>query len=159
EQSRIAEGNLERLNAVFDQAPDPELEIRNSKSETRNPKLAGLVEMRGVVFGYDRAAAPLIDALDLSLFPGKRVALVGGAGSGKSRVLRLLVGLYQPWKGEVRFDGRPRRELPRSLLTDSVAFVDQDIVLFEGSVRENLSLWEPGTPDADLERAARDAVI
>jgi ABC-type bacteriocin/lantibiotic exporter with double-glycine peptidase domain len=115
--------------------------------------------MRGVVFGYDPAAAPLIDALDLSLFPGKRVALVGGSGSGKSTVLRLLAGLYQPWDGNVLFDGRRRRELAHRLLTDSVAFVDQDIVLFEGTVRENLSLWEPGTPDADLERAARDAAI
>jgi NHLM bacteriocin system ABC transporter peptidase/ATP-binding protein len=159
EQSRIAEGNLERLNAVLDEAPDPELETRKATFDLGHAKLAGLVELRSVVFGYDRAAAPLIDALDLSLYPGKRVALVGGSGSGKSTVLRLLAGLYQPWAGEVRFDGRPRRELARSLLTDSVAFVDQDIVLFEGTVRENLSLWEPGTPDADLERAARDAVI
>jgi ABC-type bacteriocin/lantibiotic exporter with double-glycine peptidase domain len=115
--------------------------------------------MRGVVFGYDTTTAPLIHGLDLSLFPGKRVALVGGSGSGKSTVLRLLAGLYQPWEGEVRFDGRPRRELPRRCLTDSVAFVDQDIVLFEGTVRENLSLWEPTAPDTDLERAARDASI
>jgi NHLM bacteriocin system ABC transporter peptidase/ATP-binding protein len=182
EQSRIAEGNLERLDEVLDQAPDPELQkeeqtdeggrMKDGKETPASPnssfllppssfraKLAGLVEMRGVVFGYDRSAAPLIHGLDLSLFPGKRVALVGGSGSGKSTVLRLLAGLYQPWEGEVRFDGRPRRALPRCLLTDSVAFVDQDIVLFEGTVRENLGLWEPGAPDADLERAARDAVI
>jgi NHLM bacteriocin system ABC transporter peptidase/ATP-binding protein len=158
EQSRLAEGNLERLNQVLDQAPDPELAER-APTLPGAAKLAGRVEARGLVFGYDRAAAPLLDALDLSLFPGKRVALVGGSGSGKSTVLRLLAGLYQPWKGDVRFDGRPRRELPHHLLTDSVAFVDQDIVLFEGTVRENLSLWDPGTPDADLERAARDAVI
>jgi NHLM bacteriocin system ABC transporter peptidase/ATP-binding protein len=181
EQSRIAEGNLERLNQVLDEAPDPELTERaedkgeRMKDEEKEPaspdssliltpstfgaKVAGRVEMRGVVFGYDRAAAPLLHALDLSLFPGKRVAFVGGSGSGKSTVLRLVAGLYQPWAGDVLFDGRPRRELAHRLLTDSVAFVDQDIVLFEGTVRENLSLWEPGTPDADLERAARDAVI
>jgi ABC-type bacteriocin/lantibiotic exporter with double-glycine peptidase domain len=181
EQSRTAEGNLDRLNQVLDQAPDPELADRtrdddatlhDKKEEPPGPrssavvplssgraKLAGRVELRGVVFGYDRAAAPLIDALDLTLFPGKRVALVGGSGSGKSTVLRLLAGLYQPWEGEVRFDGRPRRAIAHRLLTDSVAFVDQDIVLFEGTVRENLSLWEPGVPDVDLERAARDALI
>ncbi len=182
EQTRTAEGNLERLNQVLEQAPDPELADRTSDEgammnaeEKETPpaanssviaplafgraKLAGGVELRGVVFGYDRGAAPLIDGLDLTLFPGKRVALVGGSGSGKSTVLRLLAGLHQPWEGEVRFDGRPRRAIARRLLTDSVAFVDQDIVLFEGTVRENLGLWEPGIPDIDLERAARDAVI
>jgi NHLM bacteriocin system ABC transporter peptidase/ATP-binding protein len=158
EQRRIAEGNLERLNEVLDEAADPEL-VEREPAPSLGAKLAGRVDMRGVVFGYDRAAAPLIRDFDLSLFPGKRVALVGSSGSGKSTVLRLLAGLYQPWEGDVLFDGRPRRELPRPLLTHSVAFVDQDIVLFEGTVRENLTLWEPGTRDADLEQAARDAGV
>jgi NHLM bacteriocin system ABC transporter peptidase/ATP-binding protein len=158
EQGRLAEANLERLNQVLVEAPDPELAERGP-TKPEAAKLAGRVEVRGVVFGYDRAAAPLIPALDLRLFPGKRVALVGGSGSGKSTVLRLLAGLYQPWEGDILFDGQPRCELSRRLLTDSVAFVDQDIVLFEGTVRENLSLWDPGAPDADLERAARDAEI
>jgi NHLM bacteriocin system ABC transporter peptidase/ATP-binding protein len=161
ELSRIAEGNLERLNEVLDEPPDPELVVSDTGSD-HSPltgKLAGRVELRGVVFGYDRTTAPLIDGLDLTLFPGKRVALVGGSGSGKSTVLRLVAGLYQPWEGDVRFDGHRRCEMAHRMLTDSVAFVDQDIVLFEGTVRENLSLWDPGIPDADLERAARDAGI
>lgn len=174
EQARITEGNLERLDEVLDQRLDPEL--TKSKDEggrmkdepsvssfilppSSLGKLSGRVEMRGVTFGYDLAAPPLIHKLDLILFPGKRVALVGGSGSGKSTVIRLLTGLYQPWAGEVLFDGRPRHELPRSLLMHSVAFVDQDIVLFEDTIRANLTLWEPGVPDEDLERAARDAEI
>jgi len=158
EQARIAESNLEQLDAVLDHPPDPEL-TKKAPASLGAAKLSGRVEMRGVTFGYDRDGPPLIRDLELRLFPGKRVALVGGSGSGKSTVIRLLIGLYEPWAGEVLFDGRPRRELPRGVLTASVAFVDQDVVLFEDTVRANLTLWEPGVPDEDLERAARDAEI
>ena len=122
-------------------------------------ELAGYLELRNVTFGYSRLDAPLIYKLSLRLRPGDRVALVGGSGSGKSTVARLVAGLFEPWEGEILLDGEQRRQLPRSVLRGSVAMVDQDIFLFEGSVRENLALWDSTLPESELVGAAKDACI
>ena len=122
-------------------------------------KLAGHLELRGVSFGYSPLDPPLIDGLDLVLRPGSRVALVGGSGCGKSTVAKLVSGLYAPWRGEVLFDGRPRAAYPRATVTASLAVVDQDVSIFEGSVADNVTLWDDTVSEGDLVQAARDACI
>jgi len=126
---------------------------------TTPAKLAGRVELRGVTFGYSRLAPPLLEDFSLRIEPGARVALVGDSGSGKSTVARLVAGLYEPWSGTITFDGRPRDEIPRDLLTNSLAVVPQDVVLFEGTIRENLTLWDTTVPEDRARTAARDAAI
>lgn len=123
------------------------------------PKLAGAVELADVSYGYDRSADPLIQGLSLSLSPGTRVALVGISGSGKTTIAKLVSGLFEPWAGEIRFDGRPRRQIPRKTLNLSLASVDQTIVLFEGTVLDNLTLWDPTIPRDRVVAAAQDALI
>lgn len=154
------EGDMRRLDDVLRYRVDPRL-ADDGPTDGRDAvsRLAGYVELRDVTFGYSKLDPPLISGLSLSLKPGDRVALVGGTGSGKSTVARLVAGLYDPWEGEILFDGRTRAELPRSTLTTSLSMVDQDIFLFEGSVRENITLWDPTVPEQNVVQAARDASI
>jgi ABC-type bacteriocin/lantibiotic exporter with double-glycine peptidase domain len=134
--------------AVFER-DDPPVERR----------LDGGLVFEDVTFGYSPLAKPLLTSLSFKVGPGQRIALVGGSGSGKSTVSRLIAGLYDPWEGCIRFDGQDRMEIPRSLLAASVAFVDQEIFLFEGTVRDNVTLWDPSVPDEDVVAALKDAMV
>lgn len=149
------EGNLNRLDDVLRNPTDP-ITTKQSLSPSQ-PKLQGYLELRNITFGYNRTAPALIENFNLSLKPGQRVALVGGSGSGKSTIAKLVAGLYQPWSGEIYFDGQ--ENVPRSVLANSIAMVEQDILLFEGTVRDNLTLWDTTIPDRNLIQACRDAAI
>jgi NHLM bacteriocin system ABC transporter peptidase/ATP-binding protein len=122
-------------------------------------RLTGQLVMDEVTFGYNPLGDPLLQGLSFSVGPGEQIALVGGSGSGKSTVTRLLSGQYQPWQGSLSIDGIPRHEIPRTQFSASVAFVDQDIFLFEGTVRDNLTLWDSSVPDDDIVAALKDAQI
>jgi len=153
------EGNLIRLDDVLDN-PVGEVGGKTSSSSLQAlPKLQGYVELKNITFGYSRLEAPLIENFNLSIKPGQRVALVGGSGSGKSTIAKLVSGLYQPWTGEIYFDSQPREEISLQLLTNSVAMVEQEILLFGGTVRDNLTLWDTTVPDKNLMRACQDAAI
>jgi len=160
-QLQTLQGDLNRLDDALAAKLDPEVrdERDGPRIEVARGKLDGQLEFRGVTFGYSRAAAPLLVDFDLKIAPGRRVAIVGGSGSGKSTVARLAAGLHQPWQGEILLDGEPRAAWPRPLLTSSVAHVDQDIFLFDGTVLENLSLWDAALPDETVIAAAQDAGI
>jgi NHLM bacteriocin system ABC transporter peptidase/ATP-binding protein len=160
--SRMQEltGALARLADVIAHPPGPP----PAAPAIVRRKLAGALELDGIVFGYDRgdgdhSPPPLLDGFHLTIPPGGRVALVGATGSGKSTVARLACGLEQPWAGVVRIDGRPLADIPPDVLRGSLAVVEQSVVLFEGTIRENLSLWDPTVPEERLAAAARDAAI
>jgi len=121
--------------------------------------LSGALEVRNIEYGYSPMSAPLLKDISLSLKPGSRLALVGGSGSGKSTIGRLVAGVVAPWKGEITIDGWAFEDIPRQIHSSSVAYVDQDIFLFAGSVRDNLTLWNDHISDSALTRALKDAAI
>ncbi|WP_407700318.1 NHLP family bacteriocin export ABC transporter peptidase/permease/ATPase subunit [Streptomyces beihaiensis] len=122
-------------------------------------RLKGQVELEEITFGYSPLDKPLLSGFSLAVGPGQQVALVGGSGSGKSTVSRLISGLYAPWEGVIRVDGRRLDDIPRGALASSVSFVDQDVFLFEGTVRDNVALWDPSIPDEAVLDALRDACL
>ncbi|NJL19884.1 MAG: ATP-binding cassette domain-containing protein, partial [Leptolyngbyaceae cyanobacterium SM1_3_5] len=155
------QGNLQRLDDVLQNPIDPQLEFDSQQFNRAlsTHRLQGYIDLKNITFGYNPSEPPLIEDFNLSIKPGQRVALVGGSGSGKSTLAKVIAGLFQPRSGEIYFDGIERSKIPRAVLTNSIAVVEQDILLFAGSVRENLTLWDTTVPDAALERACQDAAI
>ena len=142
----------------FSNAPEPTAGPRQAATAPLQ-RLTGRVQIESVSFGYAPLDEPLIRDFSLEMAPGSRVALVGGSGSGKSTVGKLLTGLLEPQGGRILFDGVPMTDIPRDILRNSLAVVDQEIVLFEGSVRDNISLWDETLPQEHLVAAAKDAMI
>ena len=122
-------------------------------------RLTGALEFRNVTFGYDPIAPPLIENLSFKVAPGQRIAFVGGSGSGKSTLAKLVAGLYKPTAGTILFDGIPADEIPQEIMSHSLAMVEQDIVILEGSVLDNLTLWDNAIPAETVISACEDALI
>jgi ABC-type bacteriocin/lantibiotic exporter with double-glycine peptidase domain len=149
--------DVARLKDVENFRTDPLYDRRQGADSTR--RLHGHVELQNITFGYSPLDKPLLTGFDLTVGPGRQVALVGGSGSGKSTVSRLIAGLYTPWEGVIRIDGQRLEDIPRGALAASVSFVDQDVFLFEGTVRDNVALWDPSIPDDAVLEALRDAAL
>ena len=154
--------SMERVEDVMEYPEDEnavEKTEEDSVKDVEYAKLRGNVELKNVTFGYSRLGEPLIRDFSLSLKTGQRVALVGASGCGKSTIANLVSGLYQPWSGEILFDGKPRSAYPREVLVGSLAVVDQDIIIFEDTVANNIKMWDETILDFEMILAARDAQI
>lgn len=162
---QVLESELDRIEDINSAAEDPLIaDSHESESGTiatvdGRLRLHGRIELRDITFGYRPDHPPLIKGFNLIVEPGQRIALIGTTGSGKSTLMKLAMGEFAPWSGEVLFDDKPVHTIPRQVLTDSVAVVDQHILLYSGTVRENLTMWNPAVPDRQVAAAARDAMI
>ncbi len=155
-----AQGDMYRLDDVLRYPRSKQVELQDQRdNDSGGGRLEGYVEFRNVTFGYSRLDPPLIRDFNVKIKPGSRVAIVGSSGSGKSTIAKLLVGLYEPWAGEILLDGKARNSIRREFINNSLAAVDQDIFLFEGSLRDNLSMWDTTIPEPELIQAAKDAAI
>ena len=154
-------GDLARLDDVLQYAPDERARraLDPRAAEEQAPAPRGAVELDRVTYGHNLKEPPLIEDFSLSIRPGQRVALVGGSGSGKSTLARLICGLLTPWSGSVRIDGHDIDDIAPARFAEIVAHVDQEFMLFEGSVRDNVALWEPTVSEHDIVQALRDAAI
>ncbi|MFF3664859.1 cysteine peptidase family C39 domain-containing protein [Microtetraspora malaysiensis] len=168
-EAQIVVAQTSMLDDALTAEPDPHLGPVEVVAGTPAPgdedgpahpdRLRGAVEFDHVTFGYDRQRGPVVEGLSFRAEPGQRVAIVGRTGSGKSTVARLLTGAVRPWSGEIRLDGVPRDELPRELLTTSIGYVEQQLSVFEGTVADNLTLWDPTVPSYRLRNALHDARV
>ena len=122
-------------------------------------KLSGSIELRHVTFGYSKLEEPLLKDFSMVIHPGDKIAFVGPSGCGKSTIAKLISGLYEPWEGEILYDGKKRSEIPKESFSGSLSVVDQDITLFEDSISENIKMWDKSITDYEVILAARDAQI
>lgn len=151
--------DMERIEDIMEYPAEYEPDSDLISEDEELDKLSGEVELKNVTFGYSRLAPPLIENFSMKIKPGQRVAFVGGSGSGKSTIAKLISGLYKPWSGEILFDGKPINEINRSVFTGSLAVVDQDIILFEDTIANNIKMWDSSIEDFEMILAARDAQI
>lgn len=152
---------MERIEDVMQYPSDVchENKSEESHESVSFAKLNGTIELKNVTFGYSRLAKPLIQDFSMKLQPGQRVAFVGASGCGKSTISKLISGLYQPWSGEILFDGKSISRIDRSIFTGSLAVVDQDVVLFEDTIANNIKMWDDSIEDFEMILAARDAQL
>ena len=149
---------MERVEDVMQYPSDMNV-VNVVSSDEKLKKLKGNVELKNVTFGYSKLAAPLIKDFSMKMTPGSRIAFVGTSGCGKSTLSKLISGLYNPWSGEILFDGKTRSEINRTVMTGSIAVVDQEITLFEGTIADNIKMWDESVKDFEMILAARDAQI
>ncbi len=148
---------MERVEDVMEYREDDC--YKTEVKEENFSKLKGTIELKNVTFGYSRLSEPVIRDFSLTVKPGQRVALVGTSGCGKSTISKLVSGLYQPWSGEILYDGKHLSEIDRDVFTGSLAVVDQEIALFEGTIAENIKMWDNSIEDFEMIMAARDSQL
>ena len=146
---------MERMEDVYRTEPDVVSTLEDDRDMGMG-KLMGKVELKHVTFGYTPMRPPLIEDFSLSIEPGKSVAFVGASGCGKSTLAKLISGLYDPWEGEILYDGKPRKDINRSVFVNSVAVIDQDVVLFDGTVADNVKMWDESIEDFSMILACHD---
>ena len=152
--------SIQRIKEVTDCSQEcTELRLPADDELPDVAKLAGEIELRDVTFGYDRSLPPIIEHFSLIIKAGERIALVGPSGCGKSTVLSLVSGLYEPWEGEVLFDGKPRKKIDRMTFVNSVSVVNQDVTLFEGTIADNVKMWDESIEDFSMVVACNNAQI
>lgn len=150
--------SMERIEDVMEYPLDPVCEMK-PEAPKEYGKLRGRIELRNVTFGYSPLEEPLIKNLSMTIEAGQSIAFVGFSGCGKSTISKLISGLYQPWSGEILYDGKPLSEIDRNIFRSSVSVVDQDIILFEDTIENNIKMWDHSIEDFEMIIAARDAQI
>lgn len=151
--------SMERIDDVMNYKEDTCVSRMQPEKNKSYDKLSGRIEIKNVTFGYSKLAPPLLKDFSLTIEPGERVALVGSSACGKSTIAKLLCGLYEPWEGEILFDGKPIKQIPEKVFHGSLSMVDQDITVFEDTIGNNIKLWDKSIEEYELILAARDAQI
>jgi NHLM bacteriocin system ABC transporter peptidase/ATP-binding protein len=155
---QILQTDIEKIDDVL-RYPQANFFTGIKNKTIQKPKLSGNVEIKNVAFGYSSLEAPLLSEISFNLTPGKRIALIGKTGSGKSTISKLVAGLFQPWEGQILFDGYSVAEIPQEIFANSIAVVNQEFFLFEGTMRDNIIMWDETITEEQMIQASKDAGI
>ena len=149
---------MERISDVVKYPEQPASKVELDE-KTVYDKLSGDIEIKNITFGYSPLDAPLLNDFSLKIHPGDKIAIVGMSGCGKSTIAKLISGLYEPWSGEILYDGKKRLDIPKEVFCGSLMVVDQDSYLFGDSIYDNIKLWDDTISNAAAIAAAKDAQI
>ena len=149
--------SMERVDDVLEYPLDPNV-MREIPMEEVS-KIRGSLVLKNVTFGYSRLDAPVLSDFNLEIKQGQKVAIVGSTGSGKSTLSKLISGLYNPWSGEITFNGKKIEEIDHEIFTSSIAVVDQDITLYEDTISNNIKMWDQSIENYEVIMACNDAQI
>ena len=155
---QTTKADINRVEDIVKYPQDEKFREQTTPAAIRT-KLEGSVELNNIVFGYSRLKAPIVSDFSFKISCGSSIAFVGASGCGKSTVSKIISGLYRPWEGEVLFDGMRAEDIPNEVMNASVSTVSQNITLFSGTVRDNLTMWNDKISETDMLAAAKDACI
>ena len=155
---QTTKADISRVEDIMKYSLDDKFNDSTQKQNIKT-KLEGSVELRDISFGYSRLKPPIVSEFSFKISCGSSIAFVGSSGCGKSTISKVISGLYEPWSGELLFDGIPVKEIPNEVLNASISTVSQSITLFSGSVRDNLTMWNSNISESDMIAAAKDACI
>lgn len=155
---QTTKADISRVEDIMKYSLDDKFNDDTQKQDIKT-KLDGSVELRDISFGYSRLKPPIVSDFSFKINCGSSIAFVGSSGCGKSTISKVISGLYEPWTGELLFDGVPAKEIPNEVLNASISTVSQSITLFSGSVRDNLTMWNSNISESDMIAAAKDACI
>jgi ATP-binding cassette subfamily C protein LapB len=145
------------LNAIDELMKKPA--ERTDQHYVERPELTGEITFKQVDFTYPDQAIPVLNQLSLQIKPGERVGIIGRSGCGKSTLAKLLLKLYQPTGGNILFDGTEANQLDPAQLRQQIGYVPQDVHLFHGSIRDNITATAPFCqPEVILKAAALSGV-
>jgi ATP-binding cassette, subfamily C, bacterial LapB len=153
--ARTALEGLNKLMALPDERGGDGVSAGGGRLQRR--ELAGAIRLRDLAFRYPGSELPALSGVQLDIRPGEQVAVIGRMGSGKTSLLRVIAGLYPPSEGALLLDGVDARQFDPADLRRGIAFVSQDVVLFQGTLRENIVLGLPNADDAAVLAAAEAA--
>lgn len=155
---QTTKADINRVEDIMNYSADEKYDSSVSKRDIKT-KLDGNISVNNIDFGYSRLKPPIVTDFSFKINCGSSVAFVGASGCGKSTISKIVSGLYSPWKGELLFDGIPVKEIPNEVLNASISTVSQNITLFSGSIRDNLTMWNSKISESDMIAAAKDACI
>jgi len=155
---QTTKADINRVQDIMNYPLDEKFDTASTKIDLKT-KLDGAVELQNISFGYSRLKEPIVSDFSFKINCGSSIAFVGSSGCGKSTVSKIVSGLYKPWTGNLLFDDMNADEIPNEVLNASISTVSQNITLFSGSIRDNLTMWNSKISETDMIAAAKDACI